>query len=111
MAKITCKIPGAKHPVINGIKFEQIEDHIISEEISDEQAAYFIEIPGYALADAPDMAMVELTAQAIELGIKVDTRWKSMRLTAEIAKARTLQMSLVKAESFDDGATVESKTE
>jgi uncharacterized protein YunC (DUF1805 family) len=88
MAKVICKLPNASEE-ISGVKFESTIDGIgmISEEISDEQAASFMRTAGYALADAPDAEMVALTAQATELGIKIDSRWKAARLTAEIAKA------------------------
>ena len=88
MARVTCKIPGtAGETIINGVKFEPLEDHIISEEISDAQAAYFTGILGYALAVSEDTELAALTEQAVALGIKVDTRWKAQRLTAEIEKA------------------------
>jgi hypothetical protein len=88
MPRVICKLLNASEE-ISGVKFEPTIDGgaMVSEEISDEQAALFLRTAGYALADAPDAEMIALTAQATELGIKIDTRWKAARLTAEIAKA------------------------
>lgn len=50
MAKVICKLPNASES-INGVTFVSTKTGMISEEISDEQAAAFCSIPGYLLAD------------------------------------------------------------
>lgn len=92
MAKVLCTLPNASEE-ISGVKFEQREDGMLSEDISDEQAAAFVEIPGYALMIEPDQGpsaeMIALTAKAVELGIEINPRWAAKRLTAEIEKAES----------------------
>lgn len=50
MPKVLCTLENASDE-ISGVKFEQTEDGMLSEEISDEAAAYFCQINGYALKD------------------------------------------------------------
>lgn len=50
MAQVICTSPNASEE-ISGVKFSRREaGGMISEEISDEQAAFFVSIPGYKLA-------------------------------------------------------------
>ena len=50
MPKVLCTSENASDE-ISGVKFEKTEDGMLSEEISDETAAYFCQINGYALKD------------------------------------------------------------
>lgn len=88
MAKVLCTRQNASEE-INGVKFEQTDEGMLSEEITDEQAAAFCKIPGYALEDEGDAGaeLADLTAKATELGIAVKANWKAQRLTAEIKRA------------------------
>jgi hypothetical protein len=96
MAQVICKLPNASEE-ISGVKFTAHDGGMLSEEISDEQAARFASIPGYALvgakpAQAPaepavDSELATLAARAAELGVQADPRWKAARLKAEIDKA------------------------
>lgn len=97
MPKVLCTLENASQE-ISGVKFEQTEDGMLSEDVSDETAAYFCQINGYALKDdgaaaARDAAAAEaddlaaLTARAAELGIEVKSTRKAARLTAEIKRA------------------------
>jgi hypothetical protein len=101
MARVICTLPNASEE-ISGVKFERHEMGVISENVSDEQAANFASIKGYVLADddgnpiagdegdastagADDMEA--LRARATELGIDVKGNWKAQRLRAEIKRA------------------------
>lgn len=103
MARVLCTRPNAAEE-ISGVNFTQHENGMLSEEISDDQAAAFCEIPGYDLVDdeasaaakaaAKEAAAAEkaeklkaLTDRAIELKIDVKSNWKAERLAAEIDKA------------------------
>jgi len=85
MPRVICKLEYASE-LIDGIVFERHGEHLISAEISDEKAMHFTSIAGFELADSQDSEILALTEQAIALGIKVDSRWKVQRLTAEIKK-------------------------
>lgn len=103
MPKVICTRPNAAE-IISGVNFTKHEDGMLSEEISDEQAAAFCEIPGYAVVDDEGTAAAKaaekaaaaereaeelkaLTARAVELKIDVKANWKAARLTAEIKRA------------------------
>lgn len=97
MPKVICTRPNASDE-ISGVKFvSHGAGGMISEDISDEQAARFASIPGYAIAgmrqEDPDAVakeadeMAALLKKAEELGVKVDSRWKAPRLASEIEKA------------------------
>ncbi len=104
MAKVICKLQNAADE-ISGIAFTKVDGGMLSEDISDEQAARFASIPGYELvnegpsadekaAAAADAAAAEadelkaLTAEAVELGIEFKPNWKNARLKTEIDKAK-----------------------
>ena len=92
MAQIICTRPNASDE-ISGVKFTKHEKGMLSEEVSEEQAAAFLEIPGYKrLGDDEDEVegaddLEALRARAAELGIEVKANWKAPRLTAEIKRA------------------------
>lgn len=90
MAKVICTLPNASE-LINDVKFVSHKDGMVSEEISDEQAANFTAIPGYRLVGeaqkTDDPNLDALREQAVALGITVKGNWKADRLTAEIEKA------------------------
>lgn len=120
MAKVICKLPNASEE-ISGVKFKAHPDGagMVSEDISDEQAAHFASIPGYELvgvkkAAAPAGKSVDeleqerqeeearqtaaaelenLRARAKELGVEVKGNWKADRLRAEIEKAEKDKVS------------------
>lgn len=88
MAQVLCTRPNAAEE-ISGVKFSRAEEGMLSEEISDERAAAFLEIPGYALVGAAeaDGELAALVERAAALGITVKSTWKAQRLTAEIKRA------------------------
>ena len=49
MARVICTLPNASH-LISGVKFEDHELGVVSEEISDDVAAEFAATPGYQMA-------------------------------------------------------------
>jgi hypothetical protein len=60
MAKVICTHPNCSE-MNSGVRFSPRGKHMVSEEISDDQAAWFTSIPGYALLrakkeDAPTFA-------------------------------------------------------
>ena len=61
MPQVICTLENASDE-ISGVKFEQTEDGMLSEEVSDETAAYFCQINGYALKD--DGAAARAAAEA-----------------------------------------------
>lgn len=61
MPQVICTLENASNE-INGVKFELTEGGMLSEEIADETAQYFCQIPGYALKD--DGAAVRAAAEA-----------------------------------------------
>jgi hypothetical protein len=109
MPQVICKLPHAS-TCISGVKFESKGVHMLSEEISDEQAAHFLSITGYEAYEEVDQEIVRLSARATELGIEVDKRWKAQRLTAEIDKALAAAKVPVKTEAVGDPAAT-GKTE
>lgn len=105
MAKVICTLENASDE-ISGVKFKKHPDGagMVSEDISDEQAARFASIPGYELvgakkadsatekaaAEAAAAELEALTKRAEELGIKVKGNWKADRIRAEIAEAERI---------------------
>ncbi len=96
MPRIRCTIEGAPLEIggLDGIvKFEPVPiGGLLSEEVSDEVAAHFASIPGYALSSevstADDAAAMDaLRARAAAIGLKLDSRWKLARATAEVEHA------------------------
>ncbi len=56
MAQVLCKLPNASE-LINGVKFSpQGKVGMISEDITDEQAAHFLQIKGYVIVKAAPAA-------------------------------------------------------
>jgi hypothetical protein len=95
--KVICKLPNASEE-ISGVRFaphpDGAEHGMVSEDISQEQADFFVSIPGYELvggsaqkAPADDTELDELRAKAETLGIKVKGNWKADRLKSEIKAA------------------------
>ena len=72
MAQIICTRPNASE-LISGVKFEKTDEGMLSEEISDEQAAAFTAIPGYALiVDEKAVAQFQLAKNLGEVGTLVN---------------------------------------
>ena len=94
MPKVICTLPNASEE-ISGVKFTAVEDGMLSEDISDEQADHFLSIPGYKPADggedskksAEAAARAALLVRAEAVKLKVDDRWKLPRLEKEVADA------------------------
>lgn len=63
MAKVLCILPGASS-VINGVRFVSHALGMVSEEISDEVAAGFAEIGGFALHEPSDAPVAPVAAAA-----------------------------------------------
>lgn len=95
MPKILCIRPNASDE-ISGVKFTPVEEGMLSEDISDDTAAAFLEIDGYKLVPgkksgpsqaemdaerAEADALAKLAAEAEAAGMKVDSRWKLETLT------------------------------
>lgn len=98
MPKIICTIPGAPAEIggLSGlVKFEAREDGALVADVSEEDAAHFGSIPGYAVdAGTVSAATAEeeaerqaLLARADAVKLKVDTRWKMPRLRTEVEHA------------------------
>lgn len=86
MPKVICTLENASE-LINGVRFVSHADGMISENVSDEVHASFLEIPGYVPAQAADSELDALRARAAELGIEVGARWQAKRLKDEIKAA------------------------
>jgi hypothetical protein len=93
MVQVVCTRPNAAEE-ISGVKFTKHDQGMLSEEISDEQAAHFLAVPGYHVLgehpagedhEADDIEA--LRARATELGVEVKPAWKAPRLKAEIKRA------------------------
>jgi len=65
MPRVICSLPNASTE-ISGVKFSQTDDGMLSEEVSDEVAAAFTEINGYAIHGA----VVEKPTKAADPGSK-----------------------------------------
>lgn len=119
MAKVICTLPNASEE-ISGVKFNQVDGGMLSEDVADDVAARFASIKGYALvvekatrpadkapADDQDDAQSaaereELNAladKAAALGVAVKSNWKSGRLKAEIEKAEAAAPAPAAAEA------------
>lgn len=93
MPKVLCTRPNASEE-ISGVKFEPVEGGMLSEEISDEQAAAFTVIPGYELQagkvtkpPADDADKDALLARAAAVGLAVKGNWGIDRLRKEVDDA------------------------
>lgn len=108
MAKVICTLPNASDE-ISGVKFTKHARGVVSEDISDEQAAAFLEIKGYEMEGDidgdGDSDLADLAARAAELGIAVKSTWKAQRLQAEIKRAEDSKAASVNAGA--DGAKSE----
>ena len=62
MAKVLCTLPNASEE-ISGIKFKQVDGGMLSEDISDEDAANFVSINGYELVGEKKEATAANTKQ------------------------------------------------
>jgi hypothetical protein len=78
MPKVLCKLPNASEN-ISGVKFVSHQDGMLSEEISDDVVAAFLEVPGYELAvpvrkkDAAASAVVETAGAELTDADPTDT--------------------------------------
>ncbi len=105
MAKILCTLPNASGE-ISGVKFVSHKNGMLSEEIDDQVAAVFLQIPGYELVGAPseaekgaaeaaaeaaakaaEDAKADLVARAAAIDFKVKAVWGVDRLKAEVEAA------------------------
>lgn len=93
MVQIICTLPNASDE-ISGVKFAKHEQGMVSEEISEQQAAAFLEIKGYKVLGDDDGDGKEdgddleaLRTRATEFGVEVKGNWKAPRLKAEIERA------------------------
>lgn len=117
MAQVLCTRENAS-TLINDVKFTQTDTGMLSEDISDEVAANFLEIPGYELVgeksltdeklpvtkkmDAEQEKLhAELTARAAAVGLEVNTRWNMKTFAAKVTDAE--------AEAADKAATEANK--
>ncbi len=65
MSKVICKLPNASE-LISGVKFVSHKDGMISEDISDDVASAFLEVPGFEPALTPAQAKAAEKAAAAE---------------------------------------------
>jgi hypothetical protein len=98
MPKVLCTLPNASEE-ISGIKFMSHAAGMLSEDISDEQAAKFASIQGYEIVGAirPKDPSVEDEAKAAEraglveraevVGLRVKGNWSVERLRTEVETA------------------------
>lgn len=97
MPKVLCTLPNASEE-IGGIKFEKHANGMLSEDVSDEQAARLASIPGYQLVGAPskstgpdsnekatEKAALLERAEAVKLSVKAN--WSLERLKNEVEAA------------------------
>lgn len=96
MARVVCTRPNAAEE-ISGVKFEQIEGGMLSEEIDQETVDMFLEVGGYHVYGAEDsdkpegdgyVTKAELIEQAKALGITVAKSWSMAKIAEEIAAAQ-----------------------
>ena len=105
MPKILCTIPGAPEEIggLNGlVKFAQSEAGLVAD-VDDDEAANFLSIPGYSLAEedgkkaadaaaqaAADAAEREaLMVRAAAVNLEVTSSWKLPRLRKEVEHAES----------------------
>ena len=97
MPKVLCTLPNASEE-IGGIKFVAHAKGMLSEDLSDEQAARLATIQGYEIVGgkAPDAGddgadkdaeRAELLARAEAIGFKVKGNWSLERLKSEVEAA------------------------
>jgi len=95
MPKVLCTLPNASDE-IGGIKFVTHAKGMLSEDLSDEQAARLASIQGYEIVggkapedDGPDKdaERAELLARAEAIGFKVKGNWSLERLKTEVEAA------------------------
>lgn len=115
MPKVLCTLPNASDE-IGGIKFVSHAKGMLSEDVSDEQAARLASIPGYKIVGgnapdendgaAKDAERAELLAEAEALGMKVKGNWSLDRLKSEVeaAKKAKADADAAAAEAAKDGA-------
>lgn len=131
MPKVICTLPNASDE-ISGVKFSKHPDRegaMVSENISEDQAAHFLSIAGYepvgekkptatAKSDAEREAEAErerqaaeaaaeleaLRAKAKELGVECKGNWKADRLRAEIEKAEKVEKDKAGATESQTGS-------
>lgn len=97
MPKVLCTLPNASEE-IGGIKFVAHANGMLSEDLSDEQAARLASIQGYEIVGgkapdagddgaAKDAERAELLARAEAIGFKVKGNWSLERLKTEVEAA------------------------
>ncbi len=95
MPKIICTIPGAPEQIggLTGIiDFKATEAGLVAD-VGEDDAAHFLAIPGYALAEDAGKADAERAAlleRAAAVNLVVDSRWKMPRLKSEVEHAEKL---------------------
>ena len=93
--RVLCILENASDE-ISGVKFEQVEGGMLSEEISDDVAALFLEIPhGYRVYEAPAAGAAvnkdekqALLAEASALGLVISPRTAVDKIRAQIDEAK-----------------------
>ena len=96
MPKVLCTLPNASED-IGGIKFEKHANGMLSEDVSDEQAARLASIPGYELVGSPSKPAptdadsyaekTALLARAEAVKLTVKGNWGLERLKTEVEAA------------------------
>ena len=98
MPKVLCSLPNASED-INGVRFTQHANGMLSEDVSDEAAASFASIPGYTVVGAPDPAAdaekaaaaeaekAALLERAAKVELKTKANWSLERLKTEVEAA------------------------
>lgn len=101
MARVLCTRPNAAEE-ISGVKFEQVEGGMLSEEIDQETVDMFLEVGGYEVHAGEDdgksadsdtngdgyVSKAELIEKAEALGIKVAKSWTMEKIAEAIAAAQ-----------------------
>ena len=114
MPKVLCTLPNASDE-ISGVKFVSHAKGMLSEDISDDVAAAFLEVPGYELVgakaaeDSEDAEKAALLARAEAVKLAVKQNWGVPRLKAEVEKAEAEAADA--AAKADADAAAAAKTE
>lgn len=93
MPKVLCTLPNASEE-INGVKFTSHAKGMVSENVADDVAAAFAEVPGYEIVgeskktDADEAAARAALAEKAEaLGVAVKPAWGAAKIEAAIEAA------------------------
>lgn len=97
MPKVLCTLPNASEE-ISGVKFSAHAKGMVSEDVSDETAAYFAAIGGYEIIGAKssetetndgDDEKAALLARAEAIQFKTKASWSVERLRTEVENAES----------------------